>query len=67
MRPRGAVGSVPKHETELLEIFFRNFGEAVSVQSHVGAVWVDYVLIYVLNCALVCIGPEMAEKSGFTM
>ena len=39
---------------------------AVSVQSHVGAVWVDYVLIYVLICALVCIEPEMAEKSGFT-
>ena len=39
---------------------------AISVQSHVGAVWVGYVLIYVLNCALVCIGPEMAEKSGFT-
>ena len=65
MRPRGAVGSVPKHGTELLKIF-RNFGEVVFVQSHVGAVWVDYVLIYVLICALVCIGSEMAEKSGFT-
>ena len=32
----------------------------------VGAVWVNYVLIYVLNGALVCIGPEMAVKSGFT-
>ena len=39
---------------------------AVSVQSHVGAIWVDYVLIYVLICALICIGPVMAEKSGFT-
>ena len=46
--------------------FFRNFGEVVSVQSHVRAVWVDIVLIYVLICVLVCIGPEMAEKSGFT-
>ena len=46
--------------------FFRNFGEFVSVQSHVGAVWVDYVLIYVLIGALVCIGPEMVEKSAFT-
>ena len=29
----------------------------------VGTVWVNYVLIYVLNGALVCIGPEMAVKS----
>ena len=46
--------------------FLEIFLVAVSVQSHVGAVWVDYLLIYVLICALVCIGPEMAEKSGFT-
>ena len=32
----------------------------------VGAVWVNCVLIYVLNGALVCIGPVMAVKSGFT-
>ena len=38
----------------------------VSAQSHVGAVWVEIVLIYVYICALVCIGPEMAEKFGFT-
>ena len=56
----------PKTWDRIIGNFFRNFGEAVSVQSHVGAVWVDYVLIYVLICALVCIGPEMAEKSGFT-
>ena len=56
----------PKTWDRIIRNFFRNFGEAVSVQSHVGAVWVDYVLIYVLICALVCIGPEMAEKSGFT-
>ena len=56
----------PKTWDRIVGNFFRNFGEAVSVQSHVGAVWVDYVLIYVLICALVCIGPEMAEKSGFT-
>ena len=41
-----------------LEIFFGGCFCTV----HVGAVWVDYVLIYVLICALVCIGPEMAEK-----
>ena len=56
----------PKTWDRIIGNFCRNFGEAVSVQSHVGAVWVDYVLIYVLICALVCIGPEMAEKSGFT-
>ena len=56
----------PKTWDRIIGNFFRNFGEAVPVQSHVGAVWVDYVLIYVLICALVCIGPEMAEKSGFT-
>ena len=56
----------PKTWDRIIGNFFKNFGEAVSVQSHVGAVWVDYVLIYVLICALVCIGPEMAEKSGFT-
>ena len=32
----------------------------------VGAVWVNCVLIYVLNGALVCIGPVMAVKPGFT-
>ena len=32
----------------------------------VGAVWVNCVLIYVLNCALVCIGPVMAVKPRFT-
>ena len=56
----------PKTWDRIIGNFFRNFGEAVSVQSHVGAVWVDFVLIYVLICALVCIGPEMAKKSGFT-
>ena len=56
----------PKTWDRIIGNFFRDFGEAFSVQSHVGAVWVDYVLIYVLICALVCIGPEMAEKSGFT-
>ena len=56
----------PKTWDRIVGNFFRNFGEAVSVQSHVGAVWVDYVLIYVLIYALVCIGSEMAEKSGFT-
>ena len=56
----------PKTWDRIIGNFFRNFGEAVSVQSHVGAVWVDYVLIYVLICALVCIGPEIAEKSWFT-
>ena len=55
----------PKTWDRIFGNFFRNFGEAVSVQSHVGAVWVDYVLIYVLICALVCIGSEMAEKSRF--
>ena len=56
----------PKTWDRIIGKFFRNFREVVSVQSHVGTVWVDYVLIYVLICALVCIGPEMAEKSGFT-
>ena len=32
----------------------------------VGAVWVNCVLIYVLNGSLVCIGPVMAVKPGFT-
>ena len=32
----------------------------------VGAVWVNCVLISVLNGALVCIGPVMAVKLGFT-
>ena len=32
----------------------------------VGAVWVNCVLIYGLNGALVCIGPVMAVKPGFT-
>ena len=32
----------------------------------VGAVWVNCVLIYVLNAALVCIGLIMAVKPGFT-
>ena len=32
----------------------------------VGAVWVNCVLIYVLNGALVCIGPVMAVKLEFT-
>ena len=32
----------------------------------VGAVWVNCVLIYRLNGALVCIGPVMAVKFGFT-
>ena len=56
----------PKTWDRIIRNFFRNFGEAVSVQSHVGAVWVGYVLNYILIGALVCIGPEMAEKSGFT-
>ena len=56
----------PKTWDRIIGNFFKNFGEGVSVQSHVGAVWFDYVLIYVLIGALVCIGPEMAEKSGFT-
>ena len=56
----------PKTWDRIIGNFFRNFGEAVSVQSHVGAVWVDYVLIYVLICSLVCIGQEMVEKTGFT-
>ena len=56
----------PKTLDRIIGNFFYKLGEVVSVQSHVGAVWVDYVLIYVLICALVCIGPEMAEKSGFT-
>ena len=54
----------PKTWDRIIGNFFRNFGEAVSVQSHVGACWVDIVLIYVLICALVCIGPGMAEKFG---
>ena len=37
----------PKTWDRIIGNFFRNFGEAVSVQSHVGAVWVDIVLIYV--------------------
>ena len=32
----------------------------------VGAVWVNCVLIYGLIGALVCIGPVMAVKPGFT-
>ena len=32
----------------------------------VGVVWVNCVLIYVLNSSLVCIGPVMAVKPGFT-
>ena len=56
----------PKTWDRIIGHYFRNFGEVVSIQSHVGAVWVDYVLIYVLICALVCIGPEMAKKSWFT-
>ena len=56
----------PKTWDRIVGIFLRFSLVAISVQSHVGAVWVDYVLIYVLICALVCIGPEMAEKSGFT-
>ena len=56
----------PKTWDRIIGNFFRNFGEVISVQSHVRAVWVDYVLIYVLIFALVCIEPEMAEKSGFT-
>ena len=56
----------PKTWDRVVGIFLRFSLVAVSVQSHVGAVWVDYVLIYVLICALVCIGPEMAEKFGFT-
>ena len=56
----------PKTWDRIIGNFFRNLGEAISVQSHVGAVWVDYVLIYVLICAFVCIGPGMAEKSGLT-
>ena len=56
----------PKTWDRIVGIFLRFSLVAVSVQSHVGAVWVDYVLIYVLICALVCIGSEMAEKSRFT-
>ena len=37
----------PKTWDLIIGNFFRNFGEAVSVQSHVGVVWVDIVLIYV--------------------
>ena len=46
--------------------FFFETLERPFMYTHVGAVWVDYVLIFVLICALVCIGPEMAEKSEFT-
>ena len=56
----------PKTWDRIVGIFLRFSLVAVFVQSHVGAVWVDYVLIYVLICALVCIGPEIVEKSGFT-
>ena len=56
----------PKTWDRIVGIFLSFSLVAVYVQSHVGAVWVDYVLIYVLICALVCIGPEMAKKSGFT-
>ena len=47
-------------------IFFRIFRGPFLYSPWVGAVWVNCVLIYVLNGAFVCIGPGMAVNWGFT-
>ena len=54
----------PKTWDRIVVIFFRGpFLHSLWV----GAVWVNCVLIYVLNGALVCIGSVlMAVKPGFT-
>ena len=44
-------------------IFFRN---SSSAHGYWGLIWGVYMMIYVLNGALVYIGPVMAVKSGFT-
>ena len=56
----------PRTWDRIIGIFFRNFWRPFLYSPWVGAVWVKYVLIYVLNGVLVCIRPEMAVKSGFT-
>ena len=53
----------PKTWDRIVVIFFRG---PFLHSPCVGAVWVNCVLIYVLNGALVCIGPVMAVKPGFT-
>ena len=53
----------PKTWDRIVVIFFRG---PFLHNPWVGAVWVNCVLIYVLNGALVCIGPVMGVKPGFT-
>ena len=53
----------PKTGDRIVVIFFRG---PFLHNPWVGAVWVNCVLIYVLNGALVCIGPVMVVKPGFT-
>ena len=56
----------PKTWDRIVGIFFRIFLMPFLYSLWVGAVWVNCVLIYVLISALVCIGPGMAVKCGFT-
>ena len=51
----------PKTWDRIVVIFFKR---PFLHSPWVGAVWVNCVLIYVLNCALVCIGPVMAVNPG---
>ena len=52
----------PKTWDRIVVIFFKG---PFLHSPWVGAVWVYCVLIYVLNGALVCIGPVMVVKPGF--
>ena len=49
LRPLGAVGSVPKHETELIQIFFKPNGAAVATPRLCGY---ENVVFCGLNCVL---------------
>ena len=37
-----------------------------TVRDRVWTVWVPWVMIYAINCVLVCMGPEMAMEFGST-
>ena len=57
-----AVRSVPKLGTELFEFMEPKF----TVCDWSRTVWVANCVIYAMDCVVMCIGPEMAVKFGFT-